>query len=35
MPERDAFEIAIFRGRIARELPVLGICRGMQLINVA
>lgn len=35
VPERDACEIAIFREAIARELPVLGICRGMQLINVA
>jgi putative glutamine amidotransferase len=35
VPARDAFEIAIAREAIARELPVLGICRGMQLINVA
>ena len=33
--ERDAFEIALARAAIALELPVLGICRGMQLINVA
>src|ERR1700730_14202493 len=35
VPERDAFEIALVRRAIAREMPVLGICRGMQLINVA
>jgi putative glutamine amidotransferase len=35
VPERDVFEIALVRAAIDRELPVLGICRGMQLINVA
>jgi putative glutamine amidotransferase len=35
VPERDAFEIALARGVIERDMPLLGICRGMQLINVA
>ena len=33
--ERDRFEIALVREAIERDMPVLGICRGMQLINVA
>src|SRR5262245_19478107 len=34
-PERDAFEVALFEGAVAADIPVLGVCRGMQLMNVA
>jgi len=32
---RDATEIALFREAISRSIPSLGICRGLQLFNVA
>jgi len=35
VPERDTFEIALARRALERDLPMLGVCRGMQLMNVA
>jgi putative glutamine amidotransferase len=34
-PERDAFEIALGLAALDADLPLLGVCRGMQLMNIA
>jgi putative glutamine amidotransferase len=34
-PERDRFEVALTRRSLDREIPVLGACRGMEIMNVA
>jgi putative glutamine amidotransferase len=33
--ERDDFEIALSKRAIELDMPILGICRGMQVLNVA
>ena len=34
-PERDRTEIALVKHAVAKKIPILAICRGIQLLNVA
>ncbi|MBD2758745.1 gamma-glutamyl-gamma-aminobutyrate hydrolase family protein [Yimella sp. cx-573] len=34
-PEQDACDLALLRAALERQLPILGICRGMQSLNIA
>ncbi|MCF6465967.1 gamma-glutamyl-gamma-aminobutyrate hydrolase family protein [Clostridium sp. Cult2] len=34
VPERDAFELKLLKRILEKDKPILGICRGFQLINV-
>ena len=34
-PARDAVELAVIKSALAKGIPILGICRGIQILNVA
>ena len=34
-PERDAWELALIRAALDRRLPMLCVCRGAQMLNIA
>ena len=35
VPDRDAFEIALVKKMLELNKPILGICRGIQILNIA
>jgi putative glutamine amidotransferase len=35
LPERDAFELKLIEIALNNKLPLLGICRGQQIVNIA
>ena len=35
VPERDAYDVKLVRAAVAKGIPILGICRGEQLLAVA
>jgi N5-(cytidine 5'-diphosphoramidyl)-L-glutamine hydrolase len=34
-PERDAFELALIREALDRAIPIIAVCRGMQILNMS
>lgn len=34
-PAMDAYEIPLIREALSRDMPILGICRGVQMLNIA
>ena len=35
LPERDEFEIKLIETALEKEIPILGICRGQQIVNTS